>query len=224
MAITRVEDHFEDSKGLFIQVFRDKPRLNAILASYAAQADALEAVFWQLLTERNVDNAVGVQLDILGKLVGQPRVGTTDETYRLFIRTRIRANRSKGRASDAIAVARLALDGAPFEYQDWYPASVIIEVPALDLPDGVTPELVQQVLRDAAPAGVRLDLHYSAGGAVITSGGDPIVDDYGNELTDVPLHFTCASGDDEEDDVYRGFADDDEDGDEGGFLIEVANQ
>lgn len=54
--------------------YRESPNLIAYIRALFVEADNLEEVFQSLLTERWIDTAVGVNLDILGAIVGQPRV------------------------------------------------------------------------------------------------------------------------------------------------------
>lgn len=53
--------------------FRESTNLIAYIQAIMSESNDLEAVFQQLLNERNISNAVGVQLDILGEIVGQSR-------------------------------------------------------------------------------------------------------------------------------------------------------
>ena len=65
--------------GVYLQIFQD-----------------IEAAIWATYQSRQVDLAVGVQLDLLGALVGQARGNLGDVDYRSLIRTRILVNRSDG--------------------------------------------------------------------------------------------------------------------------------
>src|SRR5262245_2616348 len=57
------------------------------LRALLAPAASLEHALQQLLTERNVNTAIGAQLDLIGKIVGRPRAGVADdEIYRRYIR------------------------------------------------------------------------------------------------------------------------------------------
>jgi hypothetical protein len=64
----------------------------------------------QLLTQRGVDVAVGAQLDVLGRIVGQPRSGLMDDVYRRYIRARIATNRATGKREELINIANLILN------------------------------------------------------------------------------------------------------------------
>lgn len=60
------------------------------------QFQDLEDAAQGLLALLNIAEAVGAQLDLIGRLVGQPRAGLDDDTYRFYLQARIAANRSDG--------------------------------------------------------------------------------------------------------------------------------
>lgn len=188
MAIDPIDDYFEHSKDLFVEVFKDKPRLSAILKAYSAQSDELEAVFWAILATRDVDQAVGIQLDALGKIPVQVRVGDTDDIYRTFIKTRIRVNRSNGHNVDIVQLVQLATGSNNFEILDLYPASFVVTVK--DAIASWLAPLLAEFLGDAAGAGIGTGLVWS-------------------DAAESGL-FTFASGDDpdEDGDDGRGWSDD----------------
>ena len=81
------------------------------------------------LVKRALDTAVGVQLDVIGRIVGQDR-GTFDEdTYRTFLQGRILVNRSSGTVDQMIELVNTLLpDGASMVVREYYPAAFEIEV------------------------------------------------------------------------------------------------
>lgn len=195
MPITHDLEHASEADALFIDQYKDKSRLSALLASYVRVFQGAEDALWDVYIKRLLDNATAAQLDTIGAIVGQPRIGTDDDAYRLFIRTRIRANRSRGRPEDIVQVAAIALSGIRFDYLEYYPASFVVEV--LDpLPDFVT--FIHDILTATKPAGVGWSLHYTP-----STPGDSI--------------FRFSSTDIEED-SDTGMSDTDEDG-AGGLLI-----
>lgn len=64
-----------------------------------------------LLTILDIDASSGFQLDAIGRMIGQSRVGADDPTYRLYLRARVLANRSTGTAEEIYGVM-IALYGA----------------------------------------------------------------------------------------------------------------
>lgn len=133
-----------------------------LLSALIAPAQDLENTFQQLRTMRNVDTAEGVQLDVLGRLVGQGRGGMDDDTYRRMIRARISVNRSKGTIRDAITVAILVVDDddANIVVDNQGHAAFVLRVDDAPLPDSVANILIG-MLRDTVAAGVRVILEWS---------------------------------------------------------------
>lgn len=66
----------------------------------APQIQDLERAFQSILTILDIDNSEGAQLDTIGRIVGQPRSGLADATYRTYLRARIQANRSDGSSEE----------------------------------------------------------------------------------------------------------------------------
>lgn len=95
MSVDYVDDWYKRLKGHIYEQFKGKTKVDQWVRLMAAQAQDLEDAAQSLLTITNIDDSSGVQLDNLGRLVGQPRVGD-DETYRLYLRARIVANKSNG--------------------------------------------------------------------------------------------------------------------------------
>lgn len=129
MAITKVDDHVEQAQGLLIEQYQERPRLAAWLASYSTRCQEAEDMLWDVLTKRLIDNAEGAQLDMIGKIVDEPRQGRDDATYKVYVLAKIRINWSQGTPDDVIAVLQI-LDAAAFRYVELYPASFEIQYDA----------------------------------------------------------------------------------------------
>ena len=100
--LTRITNHEARALATLPSQWRDSPKVRALVAILARRSQHLEDTAWDLYSKRGVETAEGVQLDILGKLVGQRRLGLSDGDYRRLISVRILANRAGGRA-DVIA-------------------------------------------------------------------------------------------------------------------------
>lgn len=123
----------------------------------------IENAYQQLLTGRTLDNAEGVQLDIIGKFVMQKRGGLDDALYRRILRARIAANASDGRVPDMLRVTKLVLndDTAYVHYQNKKNGNAVIEIKALAVSDALAVILIRLVV-DAQGAGVRTQVIYGA--------------------------------------------------------------
>lgn len=130
-----------------------------LMRAWMSSLQGVEYALQQMSAQSSVDKAVGAQLDIIGKKVGQKRAGLGDNIYRRYIRARIAANRSKGRGKDVINVARLAIDDAEARYHIHHVAHAAF---ALRVEDVATPNDVAvatiDVLGDATTGGVRVAL------------------------------------------------------------------
>jgi hypothetical protein len=108
MLPTKETQHVATAQALLIDQFKSKTVIQGYLNTLARRVQEIENVLWDIIELRRLDVATGIQLDSLGKLVGEKRIGRSDVDYRTGIRLRIRVNRSKGRIVDVIDVAILA--------------------------------------------------------------------------------------------------------------------
>lgn len=128
------------------------------------QSQELEDAVFQVLLGRSVDDAVGAQLDLLGKLVGQPRYGLVDDDYKVYIRARVSTNNSEGTIEDLISVVQgiIGSPGVPFYLRQVFPKTIdlqILEEPiTLDLAD-----ILLGFMSDAKEGGVRFRVHHLTG-------------------------------------------------------------
>jgi hypothetical protein len=104
-----VTDHVEQALADLLSQFSEEkaPRLRRLVTVEATQSQEIEDAFQELLTDRLLANAEGVQLDIYGKLVGNiatSRGALTDDEYRRIILVGIQVNRSDGGAEQAIQI------------------------------------------------------------------------------------------------------------------------
>lgn len=149
-------DHVEAGQGNFLYQFR---RNAIILLAYAAsllqQVQDLEDALWDIFELLNPAVASGVHLDRLGKLVGQPREGRDDQTYRLWIMARILINRSSGTPDNILNIAQIVTNSTA-ELVELYPGSYEIGIFGVSVTQAVA-----SILAEADPIGVN--------GALITS-------------------------------------------------------
>jgi hypothetical protein len=115
---TKITDHETRALDDLLSQFDNSPKLRELVSIIAGQVQLLENIGYELLVERTLDNAEGVQLDILGKIAGgiaSTRGSFGDEEYRKLIGVAIRINNSDGRAEDTIEIIA-ALVGTTVDY------------------------------------------------------------------------------------------------------------
>lgn len=133
--------------------------IQTLLTALLGPAQDIENALQQLLTERGVDEAVGTQLDVIGRVVGQSRGGLDDATYRRYVRARVSAHRSAGIIADVIRVADQVLydDTAYIWIRTVSNATFIIEIRDV-LVDATVAGVLLDMLRGTVSAGVRFEL------------------------------------------------------------------
>lgn len=155
-------DHVASALSNLTIQFKNKPNITSITTALMIEANFVEAALQQLQFGRTIYNATGIQLDVLGHIVGQPRAGLVDSDYRRYLLARIRTNRSQGTVEDLIAVSILILGdpNALIACTHWGKSSIIVEIRNTSVTDSVAAILLS-FLQDAIAAGVRVVLHYS---------------------------------------------------------------
>ena len=93
--------------SLFAEEFSTATVMKDYTNSFLDESNELENIFQDLLDDRSVDTAVGVQLDQVGLLVGELRNRRDDEEFRNAIKLKIAVNTSSGTVEDIIRVIKL---------------------------------------------------------------------------------------------------------------------
>ena len=127
-----------------------------LLTALVTPCTAIEAAFQQLFTERFVDTAIGAQLDIVGKIVGQDRNGMSDDDYRRYCRARIATNRSRGTVEDLLKIAGLVIgDPAATLVEDTQGVAAYVLRWGATVPPANVADILIDFLTAADAAGVR---------------------------------------------------------------------
>lgn len=116
---------------------------------------------------RDIDQAKGKTLDMIGSNVGQPRGAATDEVYRIMIKSRIARNLSTADINTIIRVLAIALDAdySEIKIEEMYndpvspePSAIkVIQMPLAKLNEaGMTPNQFGKIVKRTVAAGVRV--------------------------------------------------------------------
>ena len=173
--------------------FRDMPNIFAILDSFQEQYDEVYEVLGSLVTDRRIENAVGMQLDLLGSIVGLSRSqasaivsptkteSISDELYRLLIKYEIYKHTNGGTYYDVINALQVICDINEIGYQEAvdHPATI-----TLTTEDSISLDVAEKISRIPLikPAGVALDFYFAVdtdiGEGEIHAGGGFVWDEY----------------------------------------------
>jgi Protein of unknown function (DUF2612) len=138
-------------------------KFQTLMSILLAPFQDVENALIQLLNQRGVDTAVGAQLDVLGRVVGQLRGGLDDDTYRRYIRARVAANRSDGKREDVVRVCQLVLvdlTAAEIKVHREGTATLVVFIDGVAITGEIATALIT-FLEAAVSNGVRIILRYS---------------------------------------------------------------
>lgn len=119
--IPLIKDHEQQAYGRLLEQFKDKPNVMALLKGWMKGVQTTEDSLFDLLNNRSIQTAIGVQLDNIGKLVGAKRKGRSDESYREFIQLQILINNSEGTPNDILEILSLITNAGIVKSFPHYP-------------------------------------------------------------------------------------------------------
>jgi hypothetical protein len=151
-----ITTHVQDAAARLLTQYQGKPLITGKLAAFNAQTQAIEDALFGMIDARSVFDAVGVQLDGLGVIVGVTRLpGLSDDIYRRIVLAKAVVNASQcDEESIGLMYRQMLLATASF-FQDLYPAAFMIM--ANGSIDSTLIDTAQTFLFDVAVAGVSVD-------------------------------------------------------------------
>lgn len=96
--------HVNEAVARIVQQYQGKPLFRGLISLLAGRMQSVEDAAILLLFYRWLATATSAQLDVIGKIVGQPRLGYGDAQYLIQIQSRILANNSSGTINDLYGV------------------------------------------------------------------------------------------------------------------------
>lgn len=110
-ALLHVDDHAEQAVEKTAQQLRGKPLFEALTRLLVRQLQNAENAVWMMYLQRRLATAAGAELDLFGRIVGQPRNAYADAQYRRQISARVLFNASSGTREDVLAIFRQIVPG-----------------------------------------------------------------------------------------------------------------
>lgn len=157
MAITTIKDQVAQGEDRSVTQWKSKEVVQGLIKSYMENVQVVEDLYGQLLDDRSVFTAVGVQLDVIGTIVGEARAGKADEPYRQAILDRVSLNSADGTPEKVIELL-LTITGSDVAHIfEHYPANIHAFV------DGAPTNANSKTLEGITPAGVGSRLMFDAG-------------------------------------------------------------
>jgi len=162
MTISIITDHIQQGLDLLKEQFKGKEKIEAFISAFLNQIQLIEDTLEQLLNDRTIDLSSGENLDLIGRIVGQPREGRTDANYRPWIKARILINKSSGTAEEIYEALRLILIDFPnFDMRliDEYPAGFRLQ--AITALGSLDPDVIFDILNQMRAAAVDISFAYN---------------------------------------------------------------
>lgn len=110
---TLINNHVQAALDRLITQYKNKPNFIAIITAFVTQHQILEDATFELYGRLDILNSEGAQLDGIGEIVGQDRLGFDDARYRILLLAKIGQNVSNGDPERIISIFKL-LTGASF--------------------------------------------------------------------------------------------------------------
>jgi len=149
-----ITDHVDRAIALLIEQFKDKNALKNIIISMLSPIQELEYLCQSFLLCRNIDCAVGDQLDIVGEIAGEDRQFRLDPKYREAIKIRVLLNKSYGEPEIIILAVKQITKALECHYSELHPAGLEV----LFKTNSPLPENLRVQIESIMLAGVKLSL------------------------------------------------------------------
>ena len=126
--ITKITTHVADAKDRLIEQYRDAeklPNFHSLIEIFAQRFQGVENILEDWNKDVSIFDAIGIQLDKLGTIVGLARVsGQTDEQYRALLFIKIMQNNAQGTGEQLINVTKLLTGATVVQYVNLFNATV----------------------------------------------------------------------------------------------------
>lgn len=164
-------DHTTAALKRLVTQFR-KPKMQAYIRALCKPMQRIEQAILDVIASRNLDNAEGEALNIIGRIVKQPPRDVTATTYKSLVGARIPANKSSGLGDQVLRVARLVLTDyasqpdvaaagtMKLRLLNYGHASFVLVVENMDVPWDLAQLLAEEFLSKIVGAGIRGTLHF----------------------------------------------------------------
>jgi hypothetical protein len=148
----KITTHIADAKARLLEQYKGAPNFEALWDIFVQQVQEIEDAIYDVIGLLDVETMEGDQLDLLGRVLGRTRQEMDDETYRVFLKSQIGINTSRGTTEQLLAVFKILTAGSTCTISEDYPAAVELVI------DGalraVIKNNIQAILQDVVGAGV----------------------------------------------------------------------
>lgn len=152
---TKILDHTAQAIDRLLEQYKGKPRMEGLLTALVQEWQNIEDVLFGLPDDLKIATAVGIQLDLIGTIVIQERLGFSDDIYRALLQAKVGENVSKSTPENVIDVVKLLTGSNLVHFQEYYPAGYGVAIDT-DIDASLTDFFYDRIER-VDPAAVRLE-------------------------------------------------------------------
>lgn len=157
MAVVQTVNQTALGKERLVDRWTEKANVQGLVEAIMQNIQVIESIYRQLLDERSVYTAIGVQLDNIGVIVGEARAGKDDGAYRQSILNQIAINAADGTAESILSLLRVITQSSQSRIFEHYPAALIAHV------NGTPTNEAANTLQGITSAGVHSVLSFDGG-------------------------------------------------------------
>lgn len=149
-----IENHADRGLSRFTSYFKDSTNLREFTRILLEEVQEVENMMISLMVERTLDSAVGAQLDQWGEVLGEPRAGQKDTSYRGFLKARLLTNLAEGEIERLIEITHLITKALKVSFMPVFPAGFIIQYERDGFLGAGTRRRIKRQIESATSAGV----------------------------------------------------------------------
>lgn len=138
-------NYVEDGLAKNLSQFAEDATFKAIITSILTPLQDTQASLIEYVENNNISDGRGVILDNIGKIVGERRLGRSDESYRTALRNRIVINTSEGSPNKLLEILTLLSGGDRHRIYEHFPLTTSFYT------NGVINEGLPDTLLSASP-------------------------------------------------------------------------
>ena len=153
----KITDHVEQALKRQVQQWKGLPNLDGEISIEAGRMQLLENILFELLDGRNLNDAVGIQLDLIGTTWGEfgLRENRTDDEYRLFLKTLPAKLRQAGQHEVLIQALLNLSGGLRIETEYFYPRAMALYIILADVDSLPNEAEINREMQDIRAFGIR---------------------------------------------------------------------
>lgn len=160
MTFETITDHVEQAQNRQVQRWKDKANEDKIIKIRVARLQLLEDTLNNVINQRALSNAVGVQLDGIGEFYGEQglRSNRSDGEYRTFLKVLPAKLRQAGQHEVLVQALKNLTSASKIETDYFWPRAMALYAVVPDVDAIPNEDDINREMQSIRAQGVRLDI------------------------------------------------------------------